>query len=454
MFVGLFMASFLMEDASADAAVSTLFLRDDPTGGDCLAIGNWNASSKTCTLTTDPTVWIVIANNNLTLDGDGHTIVGLGPSDPAVMIPGEDGGGEAVLVEGRTGVTVKNLILPNFDYSVHLSNSHYCTVSNVTTTYSGVAGISLRWSTHNTLIDNHVTNTILNTGICIGYGSSSNTVMGNTVISGERGIYLHDSSNNNVITGNTIRDGGWALTMWATDSYNSINGNSISNNAYGAYIHGSSNNNTLNGNIFTGNARGLFLEGVAATGVYNNSFIGNTIEAVDSGGSGNSFSLARPDGGNYWSSYDSEAEGCVDSAKDGFCDNAYQAFGVTDSMAWVKQDGWVCTSPQLSLGQPEPIWATYVDYLQHRLSIRWPVNNDGNNTVYNAVVTGCMNTNGVMVETPLPLMIGDLAGGSSTTFTLAYSVPMGVGTFRSAIYLTANDRCHGAYDYPAPLPTS
>jgi len=440
-FAGLFMAPFFMEDVSATETVQTLYLRDDATGGDCPAIGNWNSATRTCTLTTDPTVWIVIESNNMTLDGNGHTIMGTGPSDPADMVTGRDGGGDAVLVDGHTGVTIKNLVLPNFDYGVHLSNAHYCTVSNVTTSSSGLAGVSLSWSTHNTISGNNISNPNLNTGICIGFGSSSNTLVGNTISGGERGIYLHDASNSNAITGNTISNGGWAVTMWLNDSNNNITGNRISNNEYGTYVRSASNNNKLTGNIYSSNSRGVFLENVNATGVYNNNFVDNAVQAEVIGGSGNSFFLARTDGGNYWSDYDSAVEGCADTGADGYCDNAYQASGVTDSLAWVKQDGWFCAPPQLSLGAPSPVWATYTDYLQHRLSITWTVRNDGNNTVYNAMVTGCLNTNGVMVETPLPSMIDDLAGGSSTSFTLAYSVPMGVGTFRSAVYMTANDRC-------------
>ena len=48
---------------------STWFLADDATGGDCTSIGTWNASTKTCTLTTDVTETVVINSNDITLDG-------------------------------------------------------------------------------------------------------------------------------------------------------------------------------------------------------------------------------------------------------------------------------------------------------------------------------------------------------------------------------------------------
>ncbi|MDO8736976.1 MAG: NosD domain-containing protein [Thermoleophilia bacterium] len=443
--LGLLFTLVFQGEALAQTA-PILSISDNATGGDCPVIGTWNPTAKTCTLTSDPNFRILIISDNITLDGNGHSITG----------NGEDLENDAITVTGRTGVTVKNFILRNFNYGVHLVSSHGNTVTNNVSNDNKAAGISLSHSTGNTITGNTISNETADTGICIGYASSSNHLSANTITDADRGIYLHDLSDGNNIMGNTFSRNLNALTLYDSDSNNSITGNVFTGNTMAIYLHRSSNSNILRGNTISDNSYGLYMsDGASFNQVYQNAFINNAIFQVSvNGGSGNSFSVAEPDGGNYWSSYDSAAEGCADVDADGYCDSAYGANGVIDSLAWVRNGGWTCTSPLLSLSRPVPFWATYADYMQHRLSISWTVNNDGNNTVYDVTVSGCMNTNGVMVETPLPSSLGNLAGGNSTSLTLAYSVPMGVGTFRSAIFLTANDRCEGAYEYPAPLPTA
>ncbi len=54
----------------------------------------------------------------------------------------------------------------------------------------------------------------------------------------------------------------------------------------------------------------------------------------------NIFNLSKPEGGNYFDTFDESAEGCIDASFDGFCDTPYVFYGRQDSMPWVKQDGW------------------------------------------------------------------------------------------------------------------
>jgi len=84
--------------------------------------------------------------------------------------------------------------------------------------------------------------------------------------------------------------------------------------------------------------------------IYNNNFIGNTLQASVSGscfnpiGCGlgsNVFNLATPTGGNFWDNFDTPAEGCSDTAPaDGFCDSAFVFSGVQDNLPWTTQNGW------------------------------------------------------------------------------------------------------------------
>ena len=53
---------------------STLFLRDDATGGDCTSVGTWDALTKTCTLTQTVTETTQVDADGVTLDCAGHII--------------------------------------------------------------------------------------------------------------------------------------------------------------------------------------------------------------------------------------------------------------------------------------------------------------------------------------------------------------------------------------------
>ena len=87
--------------------------------------------------------------------------------------------------------------------------------------------------------------------------------------------------------------------------------------------------------------------------VYNNNFLDNRFPVYLTGSTGNQFSLAAPDGGNYWQSYDTPAEGCSDAGGDGFCDAAYSVYGATDNMPWTVASGW--PSPPAYDGMPPTI---------------------------------------------------------------------------------------------------
>jgi hypothetical protein len=62
-------------------ALAEYTIQDDPTGEDCTLIGTWDMATKTCTLNRDLNITITGSNdgiqiddNNITLDGAGHTV--------------------------------------------------------------------------------------------------------------------------------------------------------------------------------------------------------------------------------------------------------------------------------------------------------------------------------------------------------------------------------------------
>ena len=62
------------------------------------------------TLSADHIGNIVIAANDVTLDCDGHEVTGLGS-------------GDGILLDGRTGVTIKNCRVSNFKNGIRLKSS-------------------------------------------------------------------------------------------------------------------------------------------------------------------------------------------------------------------------------------------------------------------------------------------------------------------------------------------
>ena len=191
---------------------------------------------------------IVIQINNVTLDGAGYTIQGIG----ATLSKGID-------LSYRSNVTVKNVEIRDFRYGIYLNNS----LNNIVT-------------------GNNITNNLW--GIRI--GGSNNSVSENEITNNGYGIWLQEHSNN--VIGNKIVDNGHGI--WLYGSSNSIIGNYIANNGNGTYIctipfgPGSSNNI-----------------------IYHNSFVNNTKQIDGEKGFAIPVSINIWDDGvegNYWSDYE------------------------------------------------------------------------------------------------------------------------------------------------------
>jgi parallel beta-helix repeat protein len=256
---------------------STKFIQNDGTGGDCASIGTWDPTTLTCTLTADIAETIQIGSNGVTLDGNGHTLTGY------------DTGVGVLLPYQRMGITIKNLTIAKFSYGIYLNSSN-----------------------NNTITNNTVSNNDGN-GIFLTRFSNNNALTGNIASNNRIGISL-SRSNNNTLTGNTTSN----------------------NNPYGIVVS-SSNNNTLIGNTTSNNYIGIIISS-NNNKIYNNNLIANSIQ-ISSYGIGNIFNLALPTGGNYWSNYDTPAEGCNDSNNDHICDSPFIFYGTQDTFPWnIKQN--------------------------------------------------------------------------------------------------------------------
>src|SRR3989344_256321 len=416
----LFVSALFIVPAYAQAA--EWHIADNATGGDCISIGAWDAPIKTCTLTQDLNQGVIIDNDNVILDGNGHTTAG-------------SNAGNGVFLLGRIGVTVKNLNVKNFAIGIYLESSSNNTLTGSVVSNNFSCGICLHTSNNNTLTDNTASNNVPNAGGIQLVFSSNNTLTGNTASSNNIGILLSDSSNNTLtsniaqennrsdiyvlassdsdcnnnitdttgsggrpikyfsgevnlnnetlselilcnadnsnitditIDGSATKQNNGLLLVW-TDSSTITNVNS-SNNFYGINLISSSNNNALTGNTVSGNFntgiridisssnntltgntvshndfnKGIFVISSSNNQIYRNNLISNSPQAsVTTDSNGNVFNVASPIGGNYWSDFDTTAEGCNDANGDNFCDAPYTFTGGQDNLPWTTQDRWL-----------------------------------------------------------------------------------------------------------------
>lgn len=242
----IFFLAYPLNAGPALAATGTRYIRDDATGGDCQAFGDWNAGTKTCTMTRDLTDTIEVASNNVTLDGNGHTLTGSNT-------------GNGVYLNARSGVTVKNLTVRQFDKGIYLNSPS-----------GGAGGNTL---TANTVSNNgwgiYLAASILNR-------SGANTLTGNTAdANAKHGVYVY-SSDGNTLTGNRVTGTkpttGYGAGIRIEGSSNSIlTGNVASGNAtLGIRINGG------NGHNLTDNVAGSNKGGGISVDAGGSTLAGNT----------------------------------------------------------------------------------------------------------------------------------------------------------------------------------
>ncbi len=310
---------------------STVYLRNDATGGDCTTVGNWNSATATCTLTADISGTVEIDSNGITLDGNGHTI---------------SGGNLGVYLFGISNATIMNTTVTGFNIGVRLYNATNNAFSHNTVSGNGT-GFYVSESSYNTI--------------------ANNTASNNTYV----GIYLdsfsYNTNHDNKISGNTFSgngsigalDCGLVLITYRNSGNNTIDANTLNNNGRaGICLTGSgiltnyvvSNNDIENNGLQNRNGSGLVVPYTFSGVIYHNDIINNaTPPSVYPPSSNISFSAPLPLGGNHWSEYDTPAQGCVDADGDGICDAPYVFSGGQDSFPWAGKSGWL-PSPPPSIG--------------------------------------------------------------------------------------------------------
>jgi parallel beta-helix repeat protein len=304
----------------------TKFIKDDAAGGDCYLIGNWNASTKTCTLTQDVYETIQIDNNNITINGNSHQLTG-------------NNTGLGIFLSSKTNVIINDVFIKNFSYGVYVASSTDSIIQNINSSNNNI-GIWLDYLSGNNVLTNNATNFNQTGGIAI--YSPNNTLLNN--IASNNSVGIHINGPNNIITDNVALNNNNGISIAPTGN-NVVSENTVLNNEIGIVVW--SPNNVFKNNDIIKNSYGLYLLHFWNNQIYNNNFLNNSNQIYVYGGSGYVFNLAPPTGGNYWNDFDTPTEGCNDLNNDNFCDSPYIFYNKSwphvahqDSLPWIIQDGW------------------------------------------------------------------------------------------------------------------
>ena len=201
---------------------------------------------------------IIVGADNITLDLNGHTVAGTPAS-------GDQGG---VVLVGRTGVTVRNGTVRNFDVGVVIEGGSNNTVEGVNavdnisfegaTVNRGGDGIAILSSRNNRILRNNAVNNGPYSGIGIysdidgahsrgtGGVSSGNVVDGNVVegnIQGRTrnnvvnndniGIRLEPGNTGNFILNNRVNNNGLdGITLFVRNTFTVVRGNVVTGNGF------------------------------------------------------------------------------------------------------------------------------------------------------------------------------------------------------------------------------
>ncbi len=140
---------------------------------------------------------INITSNNVVFDGAGYMIGGV--RGTVIFTQGVYVYNSATAL---TNVTVKNLILKDWDIGIYYDNTYNGSITNNVASDNINSGISLLDSSNNTLIGNNASNNNIDYGISLD-SSNNNMLIGNNASNNNYGISLLLSSNN-TLTNNTM----------------------------------------------------------------------------------------------------------------------------------------------------------------------------------------------------------------------------------------------------------
>jgi parallel beta-helix repeat protein len=336
---------------SINSSKANFFPPEAPQGiqitsdGNIIGTDKISRNGEVYTLTDDLRDSLVVSRDNVVIDGSGYSLIGYGKST-------------GVFLQGVNGVTVKNLLITNFQ-----------------------VGIGITWTWEKNGRDNTISGNILRNnlvGIELSMFTDDNIITGNTIENGEYGIAIFYSSGNklrdnrisgnkynlwvdcelNVLPADFVNDidesntvDGKPIVYWVNQQYKivpsnagyvalvgckniTVQGANIKNNSQGVLMV-ATNHSNITGNRLTNNYYGIvflviaendnginiwgdWLEKGAVSHTltfHHNSFINNVVQVTRY-----SYGGIWDDGseGNYWSNYNG-----IDSNGDGIGDSPY-----------------------------------------------------------------------------------------------------------------------------------
>lgn len=292
---------------------STKVIRDNSTGGDCASIGTWYSETKTCVLQQSLSETIEIDSDGITLDGNGF---GLSRSSRS---------GNGVYIFENNDITIRDVNVTNFTTGIRADYSSDITVEEGTYFQNGYA-LSTYETDDITFQNNRV----------ISYTTANYLIQATNIINAHN---VHLLGNEIDMITNPYRDNRHGIEVNNVD-HAVITDNLISGTTLGMYLF-SSQSGTVSGNTFTNTVGdGLLLIDSVDWDIYRNIFVGTRRFARDLNGINNRFNLDFPFSGNYWSDFDTLAEGCFDSNADFVCDDSRVFADNQDNAAWTYQNAW------------------------------------------------------------------------------------------------------------------
>jgi len=110
-----------------------------------------------------------------------------------------------------------------------------------------------------------------------------------------------------------------------------------------------------------------------------------------------------------------------------------------------------CTRPSIFFIDTGTYWASFAEYQMHLLTVDYSIINNGGEETGGIWIAGSVNSNGV-TQASSPYGVESITAGNSGTFTLQYTVPDGVQSFRNTVYATVVDLCGEVHEFPGPMP--
>jgi parallel beta-helix repeat protein len=281
----------------------------------CTTISSPGLYTLTTNILNSTSTCINITASNVIFDGVGYMIDGIDALNTY---------GVYVYNSSTTlnNVTVKNLVVTDWDAGIWYRNAQNGSIVNNTANSNANTGIYL-YSSNNNIIANNTANSNANGyGIWLRFSSNNNILTDNTANSNTHVGIILSSSSNNILTDNTVSLNSDGINLYLSSNNNTLTSNIASSNGWGIYIFSSSSNTLSNNTANLNSLYGIWLGSSNSNLIFNN-FLNNSVNAWDNGiNSWNTTKTLGTNiiggpylGGNFWSNYNG-----VDQTGDGLGD--------------------------------------------------------------------------------------------------------------------------------------